>query len=121
MQYVEIKNKEYPILYSVQALMWYADWLGIPLKDLNLDEGEMTERKLCALLYSGLIAGSEQSQKRLDISFSGFQEILLENENDLAGTLGTHFRRQMEVNMGKYAEKSDELTPKNSKKKASTR
>lgn len=105
---VEINKKEYPVIYSYQALFWWADFIGIRLSDISeavSDLENMSERKAMALMYSGLVAGAEHKGLRLDISFFDFQSLILDNES-LMNDLGDYFRKDMEVFMKEVEEKA---------------
>jgi len=100
MTYVEIKGSEYPVKYSMSAILWFGDFLGVHSHEIGeVIDGSMTERKAMALMYSGLVAGAEATKKRLDISFDEFQEycVLNDSAEDLMNTLGTLFQKQFTV------------------------
>lgn len=104
MQLVTIGEKSYPVIYSIQAIMWFADFIGVKMNELDLNEETMTDRKGLALMYSGIVAGCEEQGKKLDVSFSKFQEIVL-MDDELLESLGTLFQRQIKVTMTKFAKK----------------
>lgn len=107
MQFVKIGDKEYPVIYSMPAMMWFCDFVGITMAELEDQWQDMDSmgRKVFALLYSGLVTGSEARNKRLDISFPEFQELVLFDE-ELQETLGTLFRRQMELTLKKLQDQA---------------
>jgi len=106
-QYVKIKGKEYPVIYNIFALMSAADSMGLNIQELNelfqSDEG-MTDTKMFRILYSGLVAGSEEKKKRLHISFPEFLESVM-FDNEAAETLGTLFRRHFELLVTKMSDR----------------
>lgn len=116
MKLVEINGSQYPVHYSLQAVFWFADFLGVTTEEVSevINSG-MTERKALALMYSGLVAGSEEQGKRLNISFSEFQE-LVAFDNEVSDTLGALFQKQFQVTVSKMQAKMD-----NKKKPSTTR
>ena len=118
----ELIEKEYPVTYSVASLLWFSDFLGVSTVDVLeiINEGGMTERKGMALMYSGLQAGAEEKGKRLDISFSEFQELIVFGDDELSSTLGTLFQKDFEIAVTKMQRKVDAKKPA-AKKKPATR
>ena len=68
---IEIGDKKYHVVYSYQALFWFADFVKRKMTDLMdfLESEDMSEREGLALMYSGLVAGAERKNRRLDMSF----------------------------------------------------
>ena len=56
---VKVGDKELPVIYNIQSIMWFADFIGVRMSELDLSEETATERKMLALMYSGLVAASE--------------------------------------------------------------
>lgn len=80
---------------------------------IHLSNGDMTEYEGFALLYSGIVAGCEKKNKRLDLSFYDFQDVVM-NDEVLAESLGSLFQSQMKLVMDDLEAKNE----KRSKKKA---
>lgn len=88
---IEINGSKYHVVYSYQALFWFADFIKRKMSDLMdfLESGDMSEREGLALMYSGLVAGAERKNRRLDVSFFDFQQIMLKDMQDGDGKLST--------------------------------
>jgi len=104
---VKVGEQELPVQYNLQALIWYADFLGVKLADLDISEETATERKMLALMYSGLMAAHEEVNKnnmgkKISVSFSEFQELAVV-DNEMVETLGTLFQKQMKLAMSKFS------------------
>ena len=99
---IEIGDKKYHVVYSYQALFWFADFVKRKMTDLMdfLESEDMSEREGLALMYSGLVAGAERKNRRLDMSFFDFQEIMMtdmQNNGELSTVLGNLFQDSVEV------------------------
>lgn len=101
---VQIGEDKYPVIYSIQAVMWFGDFIGVKMADLDLSEDTLTDRKGLALLYSGIVAGCEKEGKKLKVSFSEFQEIVMMDE-EMMESLGTLFQKHIKITISKIAEK----------------
>lgn len=107
-QYVKIRDKEYPVIYNIFALMSAADSMGLNIQELNqlFQEDGMTDTKMFRILFSGLVAGSELKKKRLNISFPEFLELVMFDEV-AQEALGTLFKRHFELMQMKMQEQED--------------